>query len=346
MIKLPEIIDAVDIFTKSDVDGIDKIASTLEASTDIPFEIDVKDLPLEKFACVIKHGETLLKKFPIDSKTSTELNIQALLYSHEQLPTEIVKIAATNLVKAAENWGIVNNVDKLQKLASSSKGNFISTDRINVNEYMHKISSVTPYGFKVFALQDKYPIDTPELLKQAENYFKQYGHRFDALEQYTYSTNMIKQAENLGIQLNTPSILKYANLRFERNPNLKLALSIRDNRAHTNGVYKGIAKMADQLPLEKLAKAVLELDKEFGLDKQYTKGLPDPIFTVFNSLEKKADIINGKPIRLEDIRAIPKDALHSLSLTADTIDSLQSDEGIEVLQSLPEPIRMEILDLV
>lgn len=346
MIRLPEIIDAVDIFTKSDADGIDKIASALETSAAIPFENDIITLPLEKFACVIKYGEKLLKKFPVHTKESTELNIQALLYTQDTLPTEVVSTASNNLLKAAENWGVTKGVDELKNITSPTKGNFVNFDKINIKQFQEKTAEIPTAEFKVFALNAKYPIDTPELLKQAENYFKQYSDRLDSMEQYKYATNLNKQAKKLRVQIRNPQILKYANLRFERNPNLKTLLSIRDKQAHTDGAFKKVAMLSSSAPLEKIAEAIYDLDKEFGLDKLYSRGLPDPIFTVFNSLEKKATEINGKQIRLEDLRAVPKDSLKSLALTEDTITSLYGDEGIEVLQSLPDPIKDSIIDLL
>lgn len=346
MVKLPDIIDANDIFMTGDAEGMDKIASTVDDNVDIPFESNLRSLTTDKFACLIKTAEGTIRKFPVHTKESTELNINALMYTHEKLPDEVVKVAACNLIKAAQNWGISDKATGLRKMACNCKTNFVNLDRIDENKYLNKIDKTEHLAPEVFALGEKYPIDTPELMKQAEIYFKQYSDKLDPLEKYEYSTNMIKQAKKLSYEISTPGIMKYAHLSLERNPDMEHFLRARDKKAHTEGAYTEIAKVASRLPLEKIAEAVYELDSEFGLNKYYDRVVPDPIFTVFSCIEKTAANINGHEISLENLRTVPSEKLKSLSLTDDAIAELHSDNGLQVLTSLPEPVVDEIVNLM
>ena len=347
MITLPKIIDAHDILLNEDEQGINKIASAGIECDALDLTTDKPEVPNNKFACIVKTADLDLRKFPIDSKVNTELSIIAFNHTNSALPDELVKIASTNLLKAAYQWGTEKNLDDLKKYASSDVcGNTVRLSKLNEKNYMKKVA-VAPetIEFKVFALRDKYPIDTPELVKRAEVYYKQYSAKLDPLEKYKYCTTLIKQANVLECQLVEPSILKYANLRYERNPNLEMLLKIRDTKSPTHGAYKEIAKVASRVSLEKVAEAIFTLDSEFGYVRHYDKMVPDPIFTVFSSLEKTSENINGKNVTLESVRAIPKEDL-SKYLSNDAIDELHGDHGLEVLTSLPEPIIEDILGMI
>lgn len=347
MIQLPDIIDAVDIFMNSDTEGIDKIASKVDSEIEVPFEDEVSQLSSDQFACVIKTAEKTFYKFPINTKDNTTLNVQAILHTHNTLPDEIVKTASANLLRAAKFWKIDEGLEELEKLSGNVTSNFVNADRVDMIRFNEKTSSgMSSTEYSVFALNAKYPIDTPELLKEAEKYYIQYSNRFSPLERHEYATNIIKQAEIVDYQITTPKILKHAHLRFERNPHLKELLLARDKQACTDGAYKEISKLANSVDLEKLAEAIFELDTEFGLTEHYDKQVPDPVFTVFTSIEKTAETFGGKNISLENLQALSKDKLENLSLTSDAIDELHGDSGLDVLRSLPDPISEQIIDLL
>jgi hypothetical protein len=348
MIKLPEIIDATDILLNADAAGIDKIASISDEVTDIPSQEELVNIPMEKFACVIKSAhEGTVKKFPVHTKESTLLSMTALLHTHPTLPDEVVKTASANLLKAAYNWGIETNLEELKGLAKTAgKTNLVNLDKVDEKKYMQKTSAKEEGpSYKVFALEGRYPIDTPELMKRAEVYYRQYSDQFDPMEKYAYSRSMLKQAKAIDYHISNPAILKYANLRFEKNPNLEMQLRIRDTKTTTDGAYSEIAKIASKLSLEKLAEAILELDEQFGYTKYYDRMVPDPIFTVFNSLEKTSEAVNGKNITLENLRALSREDLKKY-LNDDAIDELQGDKGIDVFKSLPEPVIEDIIGLI
>ena len=346
MIILPNTIDAIDIFKYEDSEGIDKIASKINNDDiEIPFEEDVKNLKMDDFACIIKTAEGNLYKFPINSKDNVLLNIHAFLHTQSNLPDEIVKTAGYFLNKAAEFWSIDVDLSKYEN--NTVKTNIVNFERINERKYLEKIAIPEENRkYSIFALENKYPIDTPELMKQAEFYFNQYGYMFDPFEQYTFANNVIKQAEALSCPLSSRGILKYSHLRYERNPELDNLLKARDTKASTDGSYQEIVKISKKVPLEKIAEAIYEMDKEFNLDKHYNKVVPDPIFTVFSAFEKQAEVIGGKKISLDILQSVPRETFQSLSLTDDTIDELQGEQGIDVLKSLPEPIIDQIVGIL
>jgi hypothetical protein len=338
---IPKVIDAFDILLSNDEAGIDKIASLdIEEGVLENAIHNRRQLSDTKYACIIKTASETLPKFPIDSKGTTLLSITGFNHTNETLPDEIVKVAATNLLKAAYHWGITSDLDGIKKHADKAvKSNTVST--MNERNFLHKTAKAAPSPSH-FALEGRYPIDTPELMKTAEGYFRQYSDRFSPVESYTFAKSMIKQAKALDYQIAEKSILKYANLRYEQNPSLTTLLKIRDTKAETDGAYTKVAKLVGNLPLEKIAEAVLELDQEFGLDRHYNKIIPDPIFTVFNTLEKVSEQINGKDISLESLRAIPRENL-SKYLNDSSIDELHGDHGLDVLASLPEPVIEDII---
>lgn len=347
MITLPSIIDALDIFKYEDSDGIDKIASKINNDDiQIPFEEDIKHLKMDEYACIIKTAEGNLFKFPINSRDNTLLNIHALMHTHETLPDEIVKTASSNLKKAAEFWSIEdkNISDYLDTIkVQNVDNNIVNFERFDERKFLEKLASFNEDAkYEVFALDGKYPLDTPGLMKQAEYYFKQYNYLFDPIEQYTFATNFIKQAEILNFYISEKSIEKYAHLSYEKNAHLEQFLIARDSKTTTDNAYREILKVADKVSLEKLAEAIFELDREFGYDVHYNKLVPDPIFTVFNSLEKKSE----DPVSAQSLQSIPKEALENIGLTADTIEELQGDNGMDVFHSLPDPVIEQIIDVI
>lgn len=279
MIKLPEIIDAIDILTNEDNDGIDKIASKVTDNSEINLEIT--KIPNEKYASIIITPEGPVKKFPIDTRINTEMSIIALDHNSGKIPDELVKVAASNLFKAAEFYDIKFSESLLPFVDPSVSNQYLSIGKINERKYMEKTSSVETEEHSYYALNSKYPISTPELIKQAEEYFGKYEHKFGMEARFTFANNLLKQAEKLNVKLNNPQLLKYSHLSSEVNPDLVNLLKMRDRYTDSNGGhYTKVASFIGKVPLEKIAEAIYDLDKKIGLDKYYDTKIPDPVFTV------------------------------------------------------------------
>ena len=87
-------------------------------------------------------------------------------------------------------------------------------------------------------------------------------------------------------------------------------------------------------------------DKKAELVGNYHHGLEDPLFaTLANSGESDTKEVDGVLIKSSQLDSIPSGDLTAI-VGNDTIDELRGDEKLDVLASLPRPIRQEILDLM
>lgn len=154
-----------------------------------------------------------------------------------------------------------------------------------------------------YAFGNKYPINTKEQVKIANDYMKQYIGHFDPAERVLIAANMVKRADDLGVSLDDDWIKTYSrplkkNASFS--PEFERRLEMRKHACERLGVNKitinntevdagmfidKIASMKDAYsPLETI-QALTEFDKVAGFYGRYDieDDLINPVSTVCES---------------------------------------------------------------
>jgi hypothetical protein len=352
---LSKSLDIVDEVIEGNIEKIAQVTSSLSddaKSAYIPSmeEQEIKDD--NDFALVLFHPHTgTLNKYAKYTPELTEINMAYLAEKQNDLPEEIVKIAATNLTCAANNYDL-DIPESLEKYASKNYiNNIVDVRDINELAFIKKSQKVQKTELYAWPEEKKYPIDTDINIKKAASYFEKHASEMEPIKRLEFATNVKKAADKLEISLDRTNLLKEASIsNASFNPEFFDHVQIRkgylkDYENNEADEYDALLKEADALGPINTAARLYELDKKAGLHTTYNHGIEDPIKAAMcSSLEKEIEI-DGVLVKESDLKKIADSDLTPI-VGNSAIKDLKSDEGLDVLNSLPKPVRQEILNLL
>ena len=154
-----------------------------------------------------------------------------------------------------------------------------------------------------YAIGNKYPIETPEQVKIAEDYFTKYFTRLEPADRVIVATNLEKRAEELGMETEEDWIINYSRMTKEArqvSPTFEANLVMRkealqekaDDLITIDGkqVRAGDAlmKIAEMKVAgahgDVLVQTIEEFDKTAGIEYAYDNKIVDPVMTVYGNL--------------------------------------------------------------
>lgn len=156
------------------------------------------------------------------------------------------------------------------------------------------------------ALGDRYPIDTPEEVKMACDYFEQYHRVMPMEDRRQYALNVAKRAETFHMKTGS-ALQNYAATTPASEDYIKIAFDLRKQHLTdpTNAAVLDelLEKRASMVPAT-LVTILTEFDKQAGLDEMYGVYVPDPYNTVFMAKKAEDDLVvlGADTIRLSDLR--------------------------------------------
>lgn len=150
-----------------------------------------------------------------------------------------------------------------------------------------------------YALGKKYPIETKEQVKIAEDYFTKYLTRFDPADRVIAASNIEKRANQVGAGISEGWITNYSRMTkisaqisptFEHNINLRKeacdeTVEIQGRSVSAYDALDKIAQLrAEGAKGELLIQALEEFDKVACLENDYDSTIVDPVMTVYGNL--------------------------------------------------------------
>ena len=109
--------------------------------------------------------------------------------------------------------------------------------------------------------------------------------------------------------------------------------------------YDNVLRDSDTVGVIKTAEALYEVDQKANLDGTYGKGVTSPAFSVAGKVGSDGMDIDGTYVTSSSLDALPSGELTSI-VGNDVIDELRGEDKLDVLASLPTPVRKEIIDLM
>lgn len=207
----------------------------------------------------------------------------------------------------------------------------------------------------VFAWQEekRYPIHDAEHIKIAQAYFENENRKMSIAQKLEFVLNTTRAAEKQMVSLANSALSKFASLdRHNFNREFVNHVAIRQSFLRDGGQdaelkegYRDLIKKADKLGPTCSAQVLYELDKLAGLDRKYGHGIEDPLLATLAMQKTAAIDVDGTFISLNQLRELSSDDLTEI-VGNGVISELKSDEGIDVLRSLPKPVRQGVLDLL
>ena len=351
---LTKSLDITDFFTNNELTKIAEVSADLSEHskvTDIPMPEDYVNRKDSDFAAILVSPKgDLLQKFAMYNRGLVELNLAFLSELSNELPEELVKKAANNLTAAASNYEIAIP-ENLEKYASKI---FVSryVDILQIDEaaFITKLAGQDKVeDTKIYALKNKYPISTDEeLLKSAEWFNKNYT-KLDIDEIQEFVTNVNERIADTDVKL-ASVINDFTALNKEAfSDNLRKHLNIRtsylsddDSNDH---IYDELWSEREDIGPLKTAYVLEAIDRELNLDMLYGDKILDPLRSTLSVTKVASIMYNGTDISQENLNSIKSDDL-GLIVGEGLIEELKSNNGLTVFDSLPYPMKNEIVELI
>ena len=350
------VFDVVDEIVSGDVEKLAQMVEPLSDSAKMAYIPSLEEQSTKNerdFGLVLWSPQIgQLRKYALYTPELVEINLEYLSSKATELPEEIVKTASHNLTAAAKKYNITipSNLEKYS--SDTFTDNSIDLREIDETKYILKNASAPKTNYFALGSVKKYPIDTNMQIKKASAYFEKNHKKMDFKDVLEFSVNVREAAERNEVSLDKTAINKYASLDFDNfNSDLYNHVEVRksylrDNDDEVKSLYNNLLEKCDELGPTKTATVLYEIDKKAELVGNYHHGLEDPLFaTLANSGESDTKEVDGVLIKSSQLDSIPSGDLTAI-VGNDTIDELRGDEKLDVLASLPRPIRQELLDLM
>lgn len=256
---------------------------------------------------VITKKASKINKFPIDSADSAWLSNEYFNETHLNLPLEAAQVAAYNIKTACERFKVEPSpaVVALSKEASSNV--YVEKDIVSQN-----IKTASENGLEKFAQVKKicenythaqYVFNTPESIKTACEYFKEYSKQMNVHDRHKYAAQMQKRAGELGVTITEKEVTKYASNAYSAHldshiSSRKELLAVKDP-IYTESLMKLSSARNAITPME-FAGALATFDKNAGIDRYYGAYLTDPYISTF------AAMANPNLVKLGSSRIAPE----------------------------------------
>lgn len=348
-------LDVVDYIINDEVDKLAELVQDLSDDAKvayIPSFEEQSSMDEIKFAAVLWHP-TLGKfnKYAMNDSGITEVNLAILAKNAKTLPEEVLKIAAANLTCAANKFKL-KVPEELSKYASTSFiPNLIDIRDIDEVGYLTKVSDLNTESNYALPEQNKYPINNKEEIEKSAQYFDLHHNDFDPNTKLEIALNIRNAAAGQDIDVSDSLVTKYANFLDVETFNEDFADHINIRKSYlkdddpTMDLYSELIEKSAELEPNKVATVLYELDKTSGLAFNYGKGIEDPIISTFGTVKEAGMYIDDTMVTSDQLQSIKSADLTPI-VGNDVIPELKGEEGLDVLASLPKPIRAEVLNLM
>lgn len=349
-------LDVVDHIINDDIEKLANIVEHLSEDVQTAYIPSLEELDLKKdkdFAAILWDPKLgTMRKFANYNSELTELNMAFLVDVKNSLPEEIVKVAATNLTCAASKYKLEIPKELEEYKSNRFINNMIDLTSINKVSYITKTAGVKTTS-EYFALKEtkQYPINTDIELKKAASFFEKNHTKLNINDKLEFIANVQEKAKELNVSLSKTAIEKFANLSkdlfnedFYNHVQVRKSY-LKDSEEEIKTAYNELLSKADELgPLDS-AYVLEEIDKTASLNGNYGKGIMEPLLATLGEEKVAGREIDGTFITQDKLKNLDQGTLTSL-VGNDVITELKSDSGLDVLESLPKPVRADIIELL
>jgi hypothetical protein len=347
-------LDVVDHIVNEDIEKLATIVEHLSDDVQTAYIPSIEELETRKnkdFAAVLWDSKLgSFRKFANYNSELTELNMAFLVDVKNSLPEEVVKVAGANLTCAASKFNIPIPKELEEYKSAKFVDNLINLDSINEVLYIKKSASKKKLASH-FALQSskKYPIDTEIELKKAASFFDKNYNKLNINDKLEFISNIQERANELNVSLSKTAVEKYASLSkdlfnedFYNNVQVRKSY-LKESEEEIKTAYDELVSRADELGPLNSAFVLEEIDKTASLNGTYGKGIFDPLMSTLGQEKLAGREIDGTFVSYDQLKSLDSGTLTSI-VGNDVISELKSESGLDVLESLPKPVRADILN--
>jgi hypothetical protein len=329
--------------------GFIKAASLADAS-------EIAELPTEAFAlhALTKEGSRL-KKYPIHTPADTWMSCAFFEKNAHKLPKTARTIAATHLKQACVRFGLPVKA-QIQKCASTqTAGTNIYIEETD----MRKTASVLPeieYRPQqgAYALNGRYPLFSPEHVKQAAAYFTEHFNQFEPSDRHEYAQNVLARAEELRAEVDprhAATLQKVAGQDYgdRLEGQLRIRYAYIDGNVQASERLEKVASLKGHVEPGEFAALLQKWDQETGITRAYGTKVLDAYQSTFdNTMTKQAgylweDSQSGLQITGEELTKAASDKYEKIKgYFGETLASSLKKHGSQIFESLPADAKVTI----
>lgn len=317
-----------------------------------PAQTDLGDYGDDDFGVVMLRDGAKLRKFACPTPEAAWTQGRYLLSNWDSMPKVAAVAAGVKLIEVMGRGGLEDG-ELTRKVASAaaedmrSQGEVLEVDGVplvDISGWQAQPQVKTASMTKTAALGNKYSLDTPDLVKTAERYFHQHHLRFHPTDRRTFAVNTVKQAEALGVELQSDVLQKYAGTEVAGDALLHFTTRGRDPRVDDAG-REHLTKIASQALVEGpdyLAQRLVDFDEHYGLSQDWDSRLPDPYAAVCAVKTAEEYVWSSGVDRVTETQlraAASRDQYALKQALGDSGCSEFCKSPVAVFKSLPDPVK-------
>lgn len=299
----------------------------------------------QDFALVALDGGNVLRKFACTDSGTTAMSVIYFMEHGSKLPEDAQKTAAENLCSACIAFGIVPPIP-LIKMAGvgdilGAREKVASMD-ITGKRPRAKLASRRPKDPNDYMLGDKFPIDTWDRVKTAEQYILDNTHLLDSSIRRHCCVKLAAKAESIGYPIN--EFIKQAGATtFASLGHVRAAVEMRKiataDKEQTEFLDELMEKSA-QIGPAYFSECLRRYDIDNDLDGRWDVDIPNPWESTYG-LQKTADVIWEQGGDSVTAQALLNLARNRPNLMEDTFaEGFRDDfmkDPVGIFKSLPLP---------
>lgn len=318
-----------------------------------------RQLDTDFAAVLVTTNGDRIRKFPINSKTNTQMSLDAFEKSYKKMPDNLAAFIGSRLFLAAERYDIkppeiVNKLYKTSNNDTNRNAYYLVDETLmgifGIDDYPEKDASYWGVTAKTAAGDIyKYPIKTAADVKKYIVHFDKYASRLATKYAFDFARNLEKRAQYLEIDIPEDSTIHLYN-HAEVSPFFKHAIADRIKEAsdiETKMEYAAMLKEASTATPQQLAIKLENIDRENKMNLRYGQ-VADPIMSTM-ALFKEAQTVDVGTSKIEtaDVpKAIQKNRALFVEHLGEKMTKVLETSSTEKMKSLPLPQRQLILELV
>ena len=325
-----------------DLNGSMKIASENEQLIGKLNVGETEKLTDKDYALILMTKQGADGRFPLKTKDQALLSCFYLEKNAGKMPASMVKVASSFLKKAC-----VSHSAPVSRFIEARSSDDIQSN--SVSPYMEEQSK--------YACEGKYPINTPEEVKQAVAYFDEHHKQFPPEKAVVFCENLIKSAEDNGVKINRDSRVNDYDARTYSDV-IKLAVDRRVKLldgiyeyGDSDGdavklAYKRLYGQKDKVKPIEFSKKLAHIDRLCGIDSHWDRGsIDNPFVATFRSSGNRLIKIADKTILPGQLRQIAESDKLAKVFSSDFVDEFKTSPE-EIFESLPMPDKKLIASLI
>jgi len=281
-----------------------------------------------------------VRKYPVHTPDSAALSNLYFENTSDGLPKEAAEIIRSNISAAYAKFGLPG--------VSLEKNAGFRSNIINLADMAKPMKKIASAGN--FALDGRYPIDTPEQIKQAAAYFDEHHMTFSPGDRHAYAESVLARADGVNAAVSSESgIHKYAGASYGNL--LQSAFHERtcllENDVLATRTLQHLFEKKASLEPDDFAQQLERFDRTNHMDRYWdnARGIRNPYRSTYESIKIARVIkVGSASVSEEQLQGLVDNGVLKTAFSDDFCSQF-AEAPMDIFQSLPSPEQQVIASM-